>query len=144
MMKYQLTRNDIEPSYPGQPFGWVPDDMRELVETREVFESGRKQQKTYWRSDVVFDNVWGPTLVRRGMANPMDDECAETAGLTPLQIESARLAYDRTNRGIHPDDFDAFDRGYMTGYQPDGSWIPGPAYQEWESQQVEEEDDDLE
>jgi hypothetical protein len=115
--------------------------MRAFVEIREVFESGRKQQKTYWRSDAVFDNAWGPILVRRGMAIPMDDECAEAAGLTPLQIEAARLAFDRTKLGIHPEDFEAFDKGWMAGYL-DGEWIPGPNYAEYAAEKEELEGED--
>lgn len=140
-MKYQLIRNDIEPSYPGKPYGWVPDDMREFVETREVFESGKKQMKTYWRSDVVFDNEFGPLSVRQGFAKPMDDECREACGRSPAQIAEGHKAYERTRLGIHPDDFDAFDKGYMTGYQPDGSWIPGPDYAKWEAEQQDEEEE---
>jgi len=34
-------------------------------------------------------------------------------------------AQRRAAAGIHPEDFEAYDRGEMVGYFPDGSWVPG-------------------
>lgn len=141
-MKYRLVRDDIEPSYPGKPFGWVPDDMKDFVQTREVFESGRTQKKTYWRSDVVFEGPWGPFLVQHGMAEPADEECEIACYRTPAERLAAQRAYERTKRGIHPDDFEAFDKGYMLGYQPDGSWLPGPKYDEYMALKAKEESEE--
>jgi hypothetical protein len=140
-VKYQLTRNDIRPSYPGKPLGWVPDEMKDFVETREVYSSGRVQPITYWRTDVVFDNEYGPASVQGGFAVPMDDECREASNRTPAQIAVAQHAYARTAAGIDPEDFEAYEKGYMTGYL-DGEWIPGPNYAEWEALQKELEDED--
>lgn len=64
--------------------------------------------------------------VRMGYAEPADAECAAKAAMTPEAMAAARHGYDRIERGIHPDDYAAFDAGQMTGYHPDGSWIPGP------------------
>lgn len=139
-MKYRLIRNDIRPSYPGKPLGWVPDDMRDFVETREVYSSGRLQPITYWRTDVVFDNEHGPASVQGGFAEPLDDECKAACNRTPTQIAAAQKAYERTRLGIHPDDFEAFDKGYMAGYL-DGEWIPGPNHAEWLKIQQDEEDE---
>jgi len=141
-VKYQLTRNDIRPSYAGHPLGWVPDEMAEFIEWREVFSSGRVQRMAFWRCDVVFDNEWGPEMVRAGIAVPLDDECRNACERTAEQIAAAQKAYARTNAGIHPEDFEAYDKGYMVGYR-DGKWIPGPNYAEWEAQQraLEEEEE---
>ena len=68
-------------------------------------------------------DVW--KLVRRGAAEPEDDECRAAANMTPEQLRAAQYHQKRTAAGIHPDDFDAFDRGEMVGYYPDGSYIPG-------------------
>lgn len=142
-MQYRLTRNDIVPQYPNKPAGWVPDEMRDYVETREVFESGRVQEITYWRTDVVFDNEYGPLMIRQGCAEPVDDECRRACNRTDAQIAAAQKAYERTVRGIHPDDFEAYEKGYMVGYNGDGSWKPGPNYAEWEAiEQAEEEEDE--
>lgn len=142
-MKYQLTDDSIRPSYPGKPFGWVPEEMRDFVCEREVFQSGKLQKMVFWRTDVVFDNEHGPAAVKQGFAVPMDDECREACELTDRQIEAAQKAYPRTKAGIHPEDFDAYDKGYMIGYQPDGAWLPGPNHEVWleEQRAIEEEDD---
>jgi hypothetical protein len=39
----------------------------------------------------------------------------------------AQRAQRRASAGIHPEDFDAFDAGVMSGYYPDGQPIPGPS-----------------
>ena len=65
-------------------------------------------------------------LVRRGAAEPADEECAEAAGMTEYQMAVAQHAQRRTAAGIHPEDFEAFDAGLMVGYYPDGRHVPGP------------------
>ena len=66
-------------------------------------------------------------LVRMGIADPIDDDCKAMVRRTPEQLLAARHAYIRTTKGIHPEDFDAYDRGMMVGYNADGSPKPGPA-----------------
>lgn len=65
-------------------------------------------------------------LVRLGAAEPADEECAQRANMTTEQMRVAQHHQRRTAAGIHPEDFEAFDRGEMAGYYPDGSFIPGP------------------
>lgn len=67
-------------------------------------------------------------LVKMGVAEPADDECAQAAGLSPTQMAAAQHAQERVRLGIHPDDYEAFDSGIMAGYNPDGSFKPGPNY----------------
>ena len=56
-------------------------------------------------------------LVQMGVAIPEDHECRERCGMSVDEMLAAQKAYERTNRGIHPDDFEAYDRGYMVGYR---------------------------
>lgn len=65
-------------------------------------------------------------LVQMGVAVAADDECERAANMTPQRLAAAQHAQQRATRGIHPDDFGAYDGGEMTGYYPDGSFIPGP------------------
>lgn len=65
-------------------------------------------------------------LVRHGCAEPADEECAKAADVTPEQWQTAYEVYGRADAGIHPDDFWAWNKGLMRGYNPDGSWKPGP------------------
>lgn len=67
-------------------------------------------------------------LVRMGVAQAEDEECAAKVGMTPEELAEAAKAYERVSRGIHPDDYAAYDAGKMIGYNPDGSWKPGPNY----------------
>jgi len=73
-------------------------------------------------------------LVAMGIAKPADEEClarcdqwAAKRG-KPLEqcMAEAFHAHVRTRAGIHPEDFEKFDRGEITGYNPDGSFKPGP------------------
>ena len=65
-------------------------------------------------------------LVRQGVAEPVDEECAVKAGMNPEQFAAARKAYERTDKGIHPEDYAAFDAGEMIGYDDQGNPLPGP------------------
>lgn len=63
-------------------------------------------------------------LVRLGVAVPEDDECAKAANMTERQMQLAQRGARRSR--IHPDDYEAFERGEMIGYYDDGTPIPGP------------------
>lgn len=89
-----------------------------------AFPDGIKPEGT------LIDHTDAWRLVRRGVAEPADVECRDKADMTREAFERAAYAYERTNRGIHPEDFDAYDSGLMDGYKADGSWIPGPNYAE--------------
>lgn len=74
-------------------------------------------------------------LVRLGVAVPADDECKAKADPTPEQQEKALFLYNRTAAGIIPEDFQAYADGLLLGYNPDGTWIKGPNFDEAEWQQ---------
>ena len=65
-------------------------------------------------------------LVEMGVAVPADEECAIKAGMSHEAIRAAQNAYERLAHGIAPEDFAKFDAGEIAGYNPDGSYIPGP------------------
>lgn len=68
-------------------------------------------------------------LVRMGVAEAMDEECKLKADRTPEHCAAAGKAYEKVSRGIASEDYEAFDRGEMVGYDADGNWIPGPNYE---------------
>ncbi len=88
---------------------------------------------------TVLDNPGDYKLVRHGCAVPLDDEAAEAADMTPEAMARAQAAYPKTAAGLQPEDHEAWDKGYMRGYNPDGSWIPGPNAAEYEATQDEEQ-----
>jgi hypothetical protein len=110
-------------------------------------------------------NAW--RLVRMGVAEPADDECRAKADMSPEKMERAKVRYERTDLGIHPEDFAAFDSGWMVGYDhgeggektpqrdalgnTSNVWKPGPKWGEYaalldarENELLEDEADDEE
>jgi hypothetical protein len=81
-------------------------------------------------------------LVRQGVAVAADDACAQRVRRSPAQQAEAQYAYERLSRGIHPEDFAFYDAGYIAGYNPDGSYIPGPNFAEMPAVEDLEEDDE--
>jgi hypothetical protein len=71
---------------------------------------------------VEHPDAW--KLVLMGSAEPADEECQEKVSrqATPDQLRRAQRIYIRGMRGIHPEDFAAYNRGEMVGYNSDGSW----------------------
>lgn len=91
----------------------------------------------------ILDNPMTFRLVQMGVAEPVDEECAKRAGRTPEQIKAASAAYEKADRGITQKDSAAYDRGELTGYNPDGTRIRGPNYQD-EDSDLDELDEDEE
>ena len=77
-------------------------------------------------------------LVLLGAAEPADDECREKVNLPEDVLQIRQKARRRIEAGIQPEDNERFDRGEIVGYNPDGSDIPGPNYQE----EAEDEEDE--
>lgn len=75
---------------------------------------------------TVIDHPEAWELIGHGVAIPADDECRVRAGMTEKQMAEAQYAAKRLAAGIHPEDFDRYDAGEILGYNPDGSYIPGP------------------
>ena len=88
----------------------------------------------------VVDHPRAHVLVRMGHAEPADEECQQAHGLTPAQMSAAQRSADRVAKGIHPDDYGAYDAGLISGYNPDGTPIPGPKYVEPEPEDEEDEE----
>jgi hypothetical protein len=87
---------------------------------------------------TVIDHPDAHMLVSMGVAEPADEEC-EPYRLSPQAFAAAEAAYNATAAGIAPEDLQAFHSGQITGYNPDGSVIPGPNYVEPEEETEEDE-----
>ena len=77
-------------------------------------------------------------LVRKGVAAAADEECEQKIPLSPEETRQRLFAYRKIAAGIQPEDREAWDRGWMRGYNPDGSWIPGPNADEYDELEYEE------
>ncbi len=122
-MKCEIIRDDLECSLPHMPPG-----HEAAWEYRQTMRNKRMQAVPFFKRGAILEEPNCFMLVEMGCALPADKECQEACGMTPDQIRSACKAYDRLALGIHPSNFEAFDRGEMVGYNPDGSNKPGPNF----------------
>lgn len=100
----------------------------EMAPSHPDWKEGVKQ---WLEPGTILEHRQAYLLVRQGCAKPADDECEKAAAMNNTQRQQAQKAYNRLARGIHPDDFEAFDEGLMTGYDPEtGEWLPGPNHVE--------------
>jgi hypothetical protein len=100
-----------------------------LVSESEIYVGDDSRGKPLSRrvpAGHVIDRADSWKLVRLGKARPADEECARAAGMTEQEMQAAIQAQARISRGILPEDWAAFDRGEMDGYDADGNPIPGP------------------
>ena len=136
-MKCRVIRDDLEASEPD-----LSDEMKSQVCTRDIMRSGEIVPVTFWRRGAIIEHPQAYMLVRQGCAVPADDDCAKRAARSAEQQREAQYAYERLSKGIHPEDFDKYDAGYITGYNPDGSYIPGPNWDQMPTVLDPDEEDD--
>ncbi len=110
-----------------------------LMDEREVMRNGHLTVVRYWKLGAELDHPDAFIQVQQGCAIPADAECAEACGMSEEAMERAQQAYERTNRGIHPDDFGKYAAGEIAGYDGNGDYIPGPNAKTFDD--VEESED---
>lgn len=88
---------------------------------------------------TVIDHPEAYLLVGNGCAIPDDEECTKATNLTGEQLADLQYRYRRIAAGIDLEDYEAYDQGLMTGYHPDGSWVPGPNHADWEWERRKQE-----
>ena len=108
-------------------------------------EAGADLHNTTVTAGTIIDRPDAWMLVGARIAVPADEECAQKTKqpLVMSQEEETAFgqAYRRVEAGIDPADYEAFDAGFMTGYDENGDWIPGPNYVESDSDDVDEVDE---
>jgi hypothetical protein len=137
-MRAKFVRGDIEVN------GADPKQMEGNTCIKRVVRNGREVYRTYWKEGAVISHPEAYFLVRQGIAIPEDDECRDRANMSNEGMRAAQHAYGRLAAGIAVDDYAAYDAGYLSGYNPDGSWIPGPngGRDDYEALFEDEGDDD--
>lgn len=86
--------------------------------------------KEWAPAGTIIDHPDAFRLVEHGVAEPADEECRLRVTRSSAQLVAAKAAYPAIEAGIAAEDMPAYRDGKMVGYNPDGTWIPGPNYQE--------------
>jgi hypothetical protein len=136
-MQARIIRDDIEVS----PSAVLSEDEQIQTVERTVWRNGANQTATFWELGAILERPDSYMLVRMGVAEPADEECRIAASMNAAQRAEAQHAARRLSAGIHPDDFRLFDAGIITGYNPDGTYKPGPNYGQL-PQDTDDEDDE--
>lgn len=118
-MKAKFIRDDMQVT-PGA------DVPARLTVERKVMQNGQYQMVRFWKKGAVWEHPDVYWQVRQGTAIPVDEECRDAAGMSEEAMQRAQAAYERTNRGIHPDDYAKYEAGEIAGYDGNGDYIPGP------------------
>lgn len=131
-MKSKFVRDDQECT------AREPDEEQTII--KQLKRNGKMVKRRFWKLNGIVDHPKAYRLVQMGVAVPADAECEEAANMTAEEMNAAQHGAERLARGIRPEDYKLFDRGVILGYNPDGSYIPGPNGHELE--ELEEEDED--
>lgn len=134
-MQAKIIREDIEVS----PSAVLSNDEQSQTVTRETWRNGQMEPVQFWTLGAILSRPDSYLLVQMGIAEPADDECRQWAGMTSAQMAQAQHAARRVTAGISPEDFPLYDAGIITGYNPDGSYVPGP---NWDQMPQDDEDED--
>lgn len=134
-MQARLLRDDIEVS----PSAVLSEEEQAQTVERVILRNGQKRPVTFWKLGAILDRSDSFMLVRMGIAEAVDEDCKQRASMSAAEFAKAQHAYARLNAGIHPDDFPLFDAGIITGYLPDGTYKPGP---NWDQMPQDGDDDE--
>lgn len=134
-MMARFLRDDIQ--YKGPP-ELKSDDTREV----EILRNGAMVKLRFWNKGAVVNHPQAFRLVQMGTCEPADDECKERANMNPEQSTKAAQAYERLSVGITVEDAEKFDRGEIVGYNPDGSYKPGPNAVTFDDEDEGDDDDE--
>jgi len=119
-MKCEIIRDDLEISLP------VPPGHEEQWEMRSIRRNRKTVEVPFVKHGAIWEHPHAFALVEMGCAVPADEECQIACGMSPEDIRAAMKAQEKVSLGIYPTDYEKFDAGEIVGYNPDGSYKPGP------------------
>lgn len=97
-----------------------------------------------WPVDCVVNGDLAIQIVMNGQGVPVDEECRIACGLDDESLAKRQLEYEMTNKGVNnANDREMYRLGVITGYDSQGNYIPGPAWEEYQKtkQEIAERDD---
>ena len=136
-MQTRIIRDDIEVS----PSAVLSEHEQIQTVERTVWRNGANQRATFWELGAILERPDSYMLVRMGVAEPADEECRIAASMNAAQRAEAQHAARRLSAGIQPEDFHLYDAEVILGYNPDGSYKPGPNYDQLPQDTDDEEDE---
>lgn len=136
-MKARIIREDMEIS----PSADLSDSELAQTVERIVWRNNDNQPARFWRLGAIVERDDSHLLVELGVAEPADEECERAAGMTPDERRAAQHAARRLSAGIHPEDFALYDAGVIVGYNGDGTYKPGPNFDQLPQDTDDEEDE---
>ena len=101
--------------------------------------NGKLRPVPFWKIGTVWDYPGCIDMIFHGVARPSDDEAWKECGLTPEQVEAKIEAYLPMRDAIAPEDRGFYKLGYIAGYNGDGSYKPGPNWDEFQKLLAEAE-----
>jgi hypothetical protein len=137
LMKAKIIVDHLEIS----PTGILTDAERDQTVVREVWRNGKMEPATFWKLGAIVTQPDCWQLVVGMLAEAADDECAEMSVMTTEQKREAQRARDRLTHSIMPEDFALFDAGMILGYNGDGTYKPGPNFDQMPQIDDDEEDE---
>ena len=118
----------------------------EGLEALKKKSNGKVKPIAYFPIGTIYESPAAWKWCENGMAKPFDDECREAAGMTDADVDEAHRRFVRDfEKGIQPKDWALYDAGVIVGYREDGSYEPGPKWDEYQealAKAREQEDDD--
>ena len=136
-MQARIIRDDIEVS----PSADLSEAEQSQTVERIVWRNGADTPATFFKLGAILERSDSFMLVRLGIAEPADEECRLAASMTTAQRQQAQHASRRLAAGIHPEDFPLYDAGIIVGYNPDGTYKPGPNFDQLPQDTDDEEDE---
>lgn len=122
----------------------VPPPSQALIDAAVPKMRGKKM--SLWLPvGTEIDHPDAHYIVKNGQADPSDEECRIECACSPEELAARYLAAEMLDKGIAPNDRALYAKGYILGYNKDGSFKPGPKWTEYAAtlKAAESEEDDI-
>jgi hypothetical protein len=137
LMKAKIIVDDLEIS----PSAVLTEAEEAQTVERLVWRNGADTLAKFWRRGAILERSDSFLLVQMGKAEAVDEECRMAVAMTSAQLAEAQHAARRLAAGIHPEDFGLYDAGIILGYNGDGTYKPGPNFDQMPQDEDDEDDE---
>jgi hypothetical protein len=111
----------IATRHPANPKTCDPQYVEKLELEFRQGPGGKIVAEWYWPAGLIVDGDKALSLVRYGLAEPIDQECAEACGMSADAVRVAIENQKMAQAGVHSkEDQELYRAGVIRGFQPDG------------------------